>query len=84
MTLNTAFLLMAQYGNTAIIPPEDAPGLLFTDLTVEKMLRKVGSGELALPVVRIERSQKSARALICKTWWTTSISDARRRLRSVL
>ncbi|WP_018009827.1 pyocin activator PrtN family protein [Sinorhizobium medicae] len=55
---STSFLLFAQYGGKAIIPVEDVCRDYFNHLTPDKFLRKVGTGEIALPVVRAETSQK--------------------------
>lgn len=60
---NTAFLLMAQYNGAAVIPLESVCRDYFRHLTIEKLLRKILSGEIALPVVRIEKSQKAARGV---------------------
>ncbi|SJM34999.1 pyocin activator PrtN family protein [Mesorhizobium delmotii] len=63
MSPNTAFLLMAQYSCKVIIPLEDVRRDIFSHLTLQKMLRKLGSGDIALPVVRIENSQKCAKGI---------------------
>jgi hypothetical protein len=63
MTLNTAFLLMTQYNGKAIIPLADVCRDYFSHLTPEKLMRKVMAGQIPLPVVLIERSQKSARGV---------------------
>jgi Pyocin activator protein PrtN len=63
MTLNTAFLLMAQYNGKVIIPLADVCRDYFSHLTPEKLMRKVMAGQIPLPVVHIERSQKSARGV---------------------
>ena len=63
MTMNTVFFLMAQYDGIAVIPVEWVCRDYFRHLTVEKFLRKVLAGEIDLPVVRIESSQKSAKAI---------------------
>lgn len=64
MALNTAFLLMAQYNGKAIIPLEDVCRDYFSHLTPTIMLRKIGAGEIALPIVRIDvKSQKSAKGI---------------------
>jgi Pyocin activator protein PrtN len=55
-------LLMAQY-QIAIIPIEWVVRDFFRHLTVEKFLRKTLSGEIALPVVRMEASQKAAKGV---------------------
>lgn len=60
--MNTVFLLLAQY-QTLIIPIEQVCTDYFRHLTPEKLLRKTTSGEIDLPVVRIEKSQKSARGI---------------------
>jgi hypothetical protein len=61
MTLNTAFLLMAQYNGKALIPLADVCRDYFSHLTPEKLMRKVMAGQIPLPIVHIERSQKSAK-----------------------
>lgn len=63
MTLNTAFLLMAQYNGKAIVSLADVCRDHFSHLTPEKLMRKVVSGQIPLPIVHIERSQKSARGV---------------------
>jgi hypothetical protein len=63
MTLNTAFLLMAQYNGKAIIPLVDVCRDYFSHLTPEKLMRKVMTGQIPLPIVHIERSQKSAKGV---------------------
>lgn len=63
MTLNTAFLLMAQYNGKAIIPLADVCRDYFSHLTPEKLMRKVVAGQIPLPIVHIERSQKSVRGV---------------------
>ena len=62
-TFSTAFLLFAQYGGKAVIPVEDVCKDYFCHLTPEKFLRKVGAGEIAIPVVRAEASQKAAKGV---------------------
>ncbi|MBZ0227070.1 MAG: pyocin activator PrtN family protein [Bauldia sp.] len=63
MAINTAFLLMAQYSGKAIIPLNDVCRDYFSHVTPEKMLWKISPGEIAIPVVRMEPSQKSARGI---------------------
>ncbi len=55
---STIFLLFAQYGGKAIVPVEDVCRDYFNHLTPDKFLRKVGAGEIPIPVVRAETSQK--------------------------
>ncbi len=61
--MKTSFLLMAQYDGLAVIPVEWVCRDYFRHLTVEKFLRKVLVGEISLPIVRIESSQKSAKGV---------------------
>jgi len=46
-----------------VIPVDDVVRDCFSHLTVDKFLRKVGAGEVALPLVRIEASQKAAKGV---------------------
>ncbi len=61
--MNTAFLLMAQYNGRAIIPVDRVCSDFFAHLTPGKFLRKVMAGEIDLPVVRMEASQKAAKGI---------------------
>jgi hypothetical protein len=61
--MNTAFILMAQYNGLAIIPLERVCTDYFSHLTPEKMKLKVAAGDIDLPLVRLESSQKSARGV---------------------
>jgi hypothetical protein len=61
--MNTVFLLMARYGGLPIIPVDVVCKDYFAHLTVEKFLRKVLIGEISIPIVRIESSQKSAKGV---------------------
>jgi Pyocin activator protein PrtN len=63
MRPNTAFLLMAQYNGAAIVPLELVCRDYFRHLTAEKLLRKALAGQIKLPIVRIEDSQKAARGV---------------------
>lgn len=49
---------MAQYGPTALIPIDAVCRDYFSHLPVDKFLRKVTLGELPIPIVRMEASQK--------------------------
>jgi hypothetical protein len=60
---STAFLLFAQYGGKAVIPVEHVCRDYFSHLTPEKFLRKVGAGEIAIPVIRAETSQKCQKGI---------------------
>ncbi|PAP92915.1 pyocin activator PrtN family protein [Mesorhizobium wenxiniae] len=63
MSLNTAFLLMAQYNGKAIIPLDEVRRDFFSHLTLPKFLRKLSSGDIALPLMPIETSQKCAKGV---------------------
>ena len=56
--MNTAFLLMAQYGGKAIVPIEDVCRDYFSHLNPTKLVQKISAGEIAIPLVRMEASQK--------------------------
>jgi len=61
--LNTAFLLMAQYDGKAVIPADKVREDYFSHLTLPKFLRKIAEGQLPLPLVKVEDSQKSAKGV---------------------
>jgi hypothetical protein len=61
--MNTVFFLMAQFGARAVIPLDEVRREYFSHLELDKFQRKLATGEIALPVVRIEKSQKSAKGI---------------------
>lgn len=61
--MKTAFMLMAQYDGKVVIPLDDLCRDYFAHLTPTKFVEKVRSGEIKLPLVRFERSQKSAKGV---------------------
>ena len=61
--MNTAFILMAQYDGQAVIPLELVCRDYFTHLTPDMFQRKVMSGQIKLPITRLEPSQKSAKGI---------------------
>ena len=63
MSINTAFLLMAQYSGKAVIPLDHVCRDYFSHLSTQKFLQKVLAGDIAIPVVRIEQSQKCAKGI---------------------
>lgn len=63
MSLNTTFLLLAQYGGKAVIPLDEVRRDFFSHLTLQKLLRKLSSGDIALPLMRMEHSQKCAKGV---------------------
>lgn len=60
--MNTTFLLMAQY-NTALIPVDVVCRDFFGGISVVRFLAKVDSGEIKLPLIRMERSQKGMKCV---------------------
>lgn len=55
---------MAQYSGAAVIPVAQVCKDYFSHLTPDKFLRKCSSGEIKLPVVRIDAgSQKGAKGI---------------------
>jgi len=60
--MNTAFLLIAMYSGRPIIPAEDVARDFF-GLSADKFVRKVSAGVIALPLVRMEASQKCAKGV---------------------
>ena len=61
--MNTTFLLMAQYEGRAVIPIDLVCRDYFSHLTPEKFLREQAAGDIAIPLLRMEESQKSARGI---------------------
>lgn len=61
--MRTVFLLMAQYDGRAIIPVELVCRDFFSHLTVNHFVRKASVGEIKIPVVSIEQSQKAAKGI---------------------
>lgn len=59
--MNTAFLLMAQYGRAVV--PAAAVARDYFDLTLDNFMRQVVAGSIRLPVVRMSDSQKAARGV---------------------
>lgn len=61
--MNTAFLLMAKYDGQPVIPLDVVCRDFFSHLTPQKLVLKVDKGEISLPVMRIERSQKASKGV---------------------
>ncbi|MGO4836933.1 pyocin activator PrtN family protein [Rhizobiaceae sp. 2RAB30] len=61
--MNTAFLLMAQYNGAAVIPVDFVCRDYFQHLTPANFCRKVTEGEIDIPLIRIDTSQKAARGV---------------------
>ncbi|SHH27802.1 pyocin activator PrtN family protein [Bradyrhizobium erythrophlei] len=60
---STLFFLMGQYGSRAVIPADEVRRDYFSHLALMKFLRKCDNGEIALPLMRAEKSQQSARGV---------------------
>ncbi|MDN7906216.1 pyocin activator PrtN family protein [Burkholderia diffusa] len=61
--MNTVFLLMAQYNATAVVPIDVVCRDYFAPMTLPTLIRKISAGEIALPLIRMERSQKCAKGI---------------------
>lgn len=61
--MKTLFMLMAQYDGRAVIPIDLVCQDYFTHLTPEMLQRKIGAGQIKLPITRMEKTQKSARGV---------------------
>lgn len=62
--MNTYWLLMAQYQGCAVIPLDQVCRDYFWHLSPDQLLRKASRGEIALPIVRMDRaSQKAAKGV---------------------
>lgn len=61
--MRTDFILLALYGGLAVIPLERVCADFFPSLTPEKLKRRIARGDIALPLMAMERSQKSARGV---------------------
>lgn len=54
---------MAQYDGQAVIPLERVCKDYFAPMTTETLMRKISRGEIALPLTRMEKSQKGFRGV---------------------
>jgi hypothetical protein len=61
--MSTMLFLMAQYNGQAVVAVDTICRDYFSHLSLDKFLRKTANGEIKLPVVRIEASQKSAKGV---------------------
>jgi hypothetical protein len=61
--VKTSFILLAQYDGLAVIPLEWVQRDYFRHLNVEKLQRKVLAGEISLPIIRMEGSQKASKGV---------------------
>lgn len=86
VALNTAFLLMAQYQGMAVIPIDTVRRDYFPHLTTDHLIRKISSGDIDLPMVRMEASQKAAKGVALSdlaTYLDERISVARKETRQL-
>lgn len=60
--MKTVYILAAQY-ETAVVPVERVAKDYFGGLDKDSFMRKVRLGDIRLPVVRMENSQKGARGV---------------------
>lgn len=60
--MNTTFMLMAMYSGRPVIPVEDVARDFF-ELSTDKFIRKVSAGTIAIPLIRMEASQKCAKGV---------------------
>lgn len=61
--MKTSLLLMAQYDARAVIPVDVVCRDYFQHLTPEKFVRKCSAGEIGIPLMRMEGSQKCAKGI---------------------
>jgi len=61
--MKTIFLLMAMYDAQVIIPMEVVCRDFFAPLQLHNLMRKISAGDIALPVTRMEASQKTAKGV---------------------
>ena len=64
--MNTLFLLMARHDARAVIPLDAVRADYFPHLSTLKLMSKIQAGEIALPLVRTEPSQKAMRGVHIK------------------
>ena len=60
----TSFFLFAQYDFKTMIPIDTVRRDFFTHLTTESLIKKIELGQIKLPLVRIEHSQKCAKGVM--------------------
>lgn len=60
--MKTLMLLMTQYDGRAMIPL-DAVARDWFNITPDKLLRKISAGDVHLPLIRMEASQKCAKGV---------------------
>lgn len=73
----TLFMLMAAHDGKPVLPVDVVCREYFAPMTLPVFLRKLSNGEIGLPMVKMERSQKGAR-LIHLEDLATYIDECRR------
>jgi hypothetical protein len=58
--MNTSFMLLARYDGLPVIPLAIVVRDFFPHLSEQKLATKIDRGEVKLPIVRIEASQRAA------------------------
>jgi len=79
--MNTVFLLMAQYNGAAVVPLDRVCADYFSHMDPQQFARKATAGEIDIPVIRIESSQKAARGIYITdlaTWIDARREEAKR------
>jgi len=61
--MKTSFCLLALYDGLPVIPADRVCRDFFSHLSPEAFIRKCSSGEIRLPLVRIDGSQKCAKGI---------------------
>lgn len=61
--VDTTWMLMARYEGMVIVPAELVAKDYFPHLDTPKFVRKINEGDIDLPLVQIEGSQKAARGV---------------------
>lgn len=62
--MRTLLLLMAQYDGMPVVPLDKVCRDFFSHLTTAQLVRKCSTGDIALPVVRMDpSSQKTAKGI---------------------
>ncbi|MBF8651275.1 pyocin activator PrtN family protein [Pseudomonas putida] len=61
--MRTEFLLLAQYDGLVVIPLARVCADYFPHLSPEKLKQKIARGEIRLPLIAMEHSQKSFRGV---------------------
>lgn len=54
---------MANYNGAAAIPIDQTRDDYFSHLTTERLMRKISAGDIALPLVRIEASDRCTKGV---------------------